>query len=133
MIFKGATSVAGKVSAGEEITRYGAQVEVLPLSQVKEIESYDGVVVGAAMIMGWHRTSLKFLKKHRDAFQRAPLAVFVMVMSLTQTGETSVDGVAVLFAMLIIQAPAGDRRNWLAIRSWAASLPMIKIIKAQVA
>jgi menaquinone-dependent protoporphyrinogen IX oxidase len=30
---------------------------------------------------------------------------------------------AVLFAMLIIQAPAGDRRNWTAIRSWAAGLP----------
>jgi menaquinone-dependent protoporphyrinogen IX oxidase len=30
---------------------------------------------------------------------------------------------AVLFAMLIIQAPAGDRRNWAAIRAWAAGLP----------
>jgi hypothetical protein len=30
---------------------------------------------------------------------------------------------AVLFAMLIIRAPAGDRRNWTAIRSWAAGLP----------
>lgn len=30
---------------------------------------------------------------------------------------------AVLFAMVIIQAPAGDRRNWPAIRDWAAGLP----------
>jgi menaquinone-dependent protoporphyrinogen oxidase len=30
---------------------------------------------------------------------------------------------AVLFAMLIVQAPAGDRRNWEAIRAWAAGLP----------
>ena len=30
---------------------------------------------------------------------------------------------AVLFVMLIIQAPAGDRRNWPAIRSWAAAIP----------
>jgi menaquinone-dependent protoporphyrinogen oxidase len=30
---------------------------------------------------------------------------------------------AVLFVMLIIQAPPGDRRNWTAIRSWAAGLP----------
>ena len=29
---------------------------------------------------------------------------------------------AVLFAMLIIQAPAGDHRNWPAIRGWAAGL-----------
>lgn len=30
---------------------------------------------------------------------------------------------AVLFVMLIIKAPAGDRRNWPAIRGWAATLP----------
>ena len=30
---------------------------------------------------------------------------------------------AVLFVMLIIQATAGDRRNWPAIRAWAAELP----------
>ncbi len=30
---------------------------------------------------------------------------------------------AVLFAMLIIRAPAGERRNWEAIRSWAKGLP----------
>jgi hypothetical protein len=30
---------------------------------------------------------------------------------------------AVLFAMVIIRARAGDRRNWTAIRSWAAGLP----------
>lgn len=29
---------------------------------------------------------------------------------------------AVIFAMLIIQAPAGDKRNWDAIRAWAAGL-----------
>ncbi len=31
---------------------------------------------------------------------------------------------AVLFAMVIIQAPAGDRRNWAAIRALAARLPV---------
>ncbi len=30
---------------------------------------------------------------------------------------------AMLFVMLMILAPAGDRRNWAAIRSWAAGLP----------
>ena len=30
---------------------------------------------------------------------------------------------AVLFVMLVIQAPAGERRNWSAIRTWAAGLP----------
>jgi menaquinone-dependent protoporphyrinogen oxidase len=171
-------------AVGEEIERGGLQVEVLPISQVKDLEAYDGVVVGGPMIMGWHRSASGFLKKHRSAFQHIPLAVFVMAMSLTQTGEMSMGDVpvsvdeklpklpakegslsfkeryarlsnylrpilsairparpvsigvfggrleygrlkwwAVLFAMLVIQAPAGDRRNWQAIRSWAAGLP----------
>ncbi len=179
----GSTAEVAQVVA-EEITKSGFQVDVLPLSEVKHLEAYGGVVVGGPMIMGWHRASLRFLKLHRDAFQSIPLAVFVMAMSLTQTGETSVGGVpvyvdeklpkpaakegslsfkeryarlsnylkpvlratrpvkpvsiavfggrmeygrlkwwAVLFAMLIIQAVAGDRRNWSAIRAWAAGLP----------
>jgi len=169
---------------GEEIAHSGAQVDVALLDQVKSLEGYDGVVLGAPMIMGWHRAALRFLKRRRRAMQRIPLAVFVTAMSLTQTGETSVGGVpvavdeqlpkppaeagrlnlreryarlanyarpilraarparpvsiglfggrleygrlpwwAVLFVMLIVQAPAGDRRNWAAIRSWAAGLP----------
>jgi menaquinone-dependent protoporphyrinogen oxidase len=171
-------------AVAEEIARDDMQVDLLPLSEVKDLEPYDGVVVGAPMIMGWHRAALRFLRRNRRMFQRMPLAVFVTCMSLTQSGETSVDGVpvyvderlpkppeiegrpsfreryarlanyvrpilrasgsakpvsvgvfggrldygrlkwwAVLFAMQIIQAPAGDRRNWTAIRSWAAGLP----------
>lgn len=171
-------------AVGEEIASSGAQVDVLPISEVKDLQSYDGVVVGGPMIMGWHREAMRFLRKNRDAFQRIPLAVFVMAMSLTQTSETGVEGVpvyldedlpkppaneerlnfkeryarlesylrpvikatrpakpvsigvfggrleygrlkwwAVLFVMLVIQAPAGDRRNWEAIRTWAAGLP----------
>ncbi|GAH34629.1 unnamed protein product [marine sediment metagenome] len=171
-------------AVGEEIAKSGAQVEVLPISDVEHLQAYDGVVVGGPMIMGWHRKALRFLKKHRKAFQKIPLAVFVMAMSLTETDETPAEGVmviideklpkppenkaelsfreryarpskylapilratcpvkpvsigvfggwleygrlkwwAVLFAMLVIQAPAGDRRNWETIRSWAAELP----------
>jgi menaquinone-dependent protoporphyrinogen oxidase len=171
-------------AVGEEIAKSGLQVDILPVSEIKDLQAYDGVVIGGPMIMGWHRAALSFLKKHRREFQHIPIAVFVMAMSLTQTGETSVNGVsicvdeelpkppkneahldfreryarlssyirpilqaarpvnpvsigvfggrleygrlkwwAVLFVMLIIQAPAGDRRNWTAIRSWAAGLP----------
>jgi len=181
-------------AVGEEIAKSGAQVDVLPISEIVDLMEYDGVVVGGPMIMGWHRQALRFLKKHRKAIQQIPLAVFVMAMSLTQTGETSVDGVpvfvdedlpkpplneerlnfreryarlakylrpvikasrpvkpvsmgvfggrleygrlkwwAVLFVMLVIQAPAGDRRNWEAIRAWAAELPELMQVERQKA
>lgn len=176
------TEVAQAV--GDEIAKSGLQVEVLPISKVKDLAAYDGVVVGGPMIMGWHRQALGFLKKHRSTWQHVPLAVFVTAMSLTQTGEMGAGDIpvtvdeklpkppvkegslsfkeryarlsnylrpilssirpvrpvsigvfggrleygrlkwwAVLFVMLVIQAPAGDRRNWPAIQSWAAGLP----------
>lgn len=171
-------------AVGEEISKSGLQVEVLPIQKVDQLKQYAGVVVGAPMIMGWHRTALGFLRRHRDELQHIPLAIFVMAMSLTKTDETNIDSVpvsvdeklakppqqagtlsfkeryarltnylqpiitaarparpvsigifggrmeygrlkwwAVLFAMLIIQAQAGDRRNWEAIRSWARGIP----------
>ncbi|MBI1882406.1 MAG: hypothetical protein HYR94_29890 [Chloroflexi bacterium] len=171
-------------AVAEEITRNDVQVDVLPLVEVTSLAGYDGVVLGGPMLMGWHRQAIGFLKKRRQALQRMPLAVFVMAISLTQTGEMNVGGMpiyvddqlpkppeqpghlrfreryarlstyvqpiltavrpvrpasmavfggrleygrlkwwAVLFVMLIIQAPAGDRRNWVAIRAWAAGLP----------
>lgn len=171
-------------AVGEELTKSGLQVDVFPINEINDLRDYDGVVVGGPMIMGWHRTALGFLKKHREAFQRIPFAVFVMAMNLTQTEDERMVGVpvhvdeelpkppinkdqlnfreryarlsnylspilkatrptkpvsigvfggrleygrlkwwAVLFVMLIIQAAAGDRRNWTAIRAWAAGLP----------
>ena len=171
-------------AVAEELAAAGLETEVLPLSQVESLAGYDGVVVGGPMIMGWHRAARRFLRKHRRAFQRIPLAVFVLAMRLTEGGERGVDGLpvfvddelpvapeqagrltfrerytrlsnylrpiqkatrpyqpasigvfggrleygrlpwwAVMFAMLIVRAPAGDHRNWPAIREWAAGLP----------
>jgi menaquinone-dependent protoporphyrinogen oxidase len=181
----GSTAEVAK-AVGEEIAKNGLLVEILPLGEVTDLEDYTGVVIGGPMILGWHRDALRFLRKNRDSLQRMPLAVFVTAMSLTQSGDTRVDGVpvyvdeklpkppekeghlnfreryaklsnyirpilratqpakpeaigifggrleygrlkwwAVLFAMLIIQAPAGDRRNWEAIREWVASLQTV--------
>ena len=171
-------------AVGEELAKGGFQVDVLPIREVGDLQGYSAVVVGAPMILGWHRAARRFLRRHRKALQRMPLAVFVMAISLTETGETSAEGVpvvldeqlpkppqsperlsfreryatlanylqpilraarparpasigmfagrleygrlkwwAVLFVMVIIQAAAGDRRNWEAIRAWAAGLP----------
>ena len=179
----GSTVEVAEVIA-EELRATGAQVDLVPIGEVKDLTNYDGVVAGGPMIMGWHRAGRRFLKQQRQALARIPLAVFVTAMSLTETGEESVEGVpvyvddnlpkapaepgrlsfreryarlpnyvrpilnsvrpakpvtigvfggrleygrlpwwAVLFVMLVIQAPAGDRRNWPAIRTWATGLP----------
>jgi menaquinone-dependent protoporphyrinogen oxidase len=171
-------------AVGEELAKAGLEVHVAPIGEVKELDGYNGVVLGGPMILGWHRAALGFLRRNRRALQRIPLAVFLLAMTLTRTGDWSVPGVgvfvdpklakpplrpgrlsfreryatlsnylrpilkasaprspvsiglfggrmeygrlkwwAVLFAMVIVQAAAGDRRDWEAIRAWAAGLP----------
>ncbi len=171
-------------AVGEELQKAGAQADVLPMKQVKSLDEYGGVIVGAPMIAGWHREALGFLRRHREDWHRLPLAAFLTAMSLTRNSVTNVDGVplciddalpkaparpdhlslreryalpqnyarpivnatrpakpvsiamfggrleygrvpwwGVLFAMLIVQAPPGNKHNFPFIRSWAASLP----------
>jgi menaquinone-dependent protoporphyrinogen oxidase len=177
------TTVDVAQAIGKQIEQAGLQVDVLPIPQVRSLESYRGVVVGGPMIAGWHREALAFLRKHRSDWQRIPLAVFVTAMTLTQTPVISLEGVplciddglqkpparpdhltfresyarvenyarpilraaggakpvslaffggrleygrlpwwAVLFAMLIIQAPAGNKQNMPFVQSWAAGI-----------
>lgn len=178
------TTVDVAQAIGEEITKTGLHVVVLPLEKITSLEGYDGVVLGGPMIMGWHRSALGFLRKYRKQLSHIPLAIFVMALSLTRSADKSLDGVplcidenlpkppvregrltfreryanvanyarpilnaagpakpvniaffggrldygrlawwAVMFVMFIIQAPAGDKRNWPAIRTWAAGIP----------
>jgi len=187
----GSTAEVAQV-VGEELANRGYPVEVLPLSAVGDLQPYKAVVVGGPMIMGWHRDALRFLTKHRRDFNRIPLAVFVLAMSLTKTGEMNMEGVpvfvdenlpkppkvegrlnfreryarlshylqpiiqatspvkpvnigffggrleygrlkwwAVLFVLLVIYASPGERRNWNAIRSWAANLPVALQLETQ--
>jgi menaquinone-dependent protoporphyrinogen IX oxidase len=140
------------------------------------------------MILGWHRGALAFLKRHRAALSQKQVAIFVTCMNLTQTSETSLNGVplfvdeklpqtpknpgrlsfkenystlknyltpilkaapmvkpvsigvfggslqyfnlqwwAALFALLLIQAQPGDKRNWQAIETWAGELFAAKL------
>lgn len=177
--FAGSTPEVAQAIA-EVLEDNGLSAHVRPLHQVSSIEGYDGVIIGAPMILGWHRRARSFLRKHRKALQRIPFAVFVTAMSLTQTGDTELGEVplhidpklpkpparvgkltlreryatvanygwpivravrparpvslaffagrldygrlkwwAVLFAMVLVRAQAGDRRDWDDIRAWA--------------
>lgn len=81
---------------GEELQKNGSEVEVLPLEQVKDIKAFDALVLGAPMILGWHRHALRFLRKNRSSLRKVPLAIFVTCMSLTKTGEKEFRGVPVM-------------------------------------
>jgi menaquinone-dependent protoporphyrinogen oxidase len=92
-------------AVGEAVGGDGVQVEVLPLEKVTGLAGYDAVILGAPMIMGWHRSALRFLRQHRAALERVPLAVFALAMSLTCNGETSVDRVPVFVDQNLSKPP----------------------------
>ncbi len=95
---------------GEELGKDGAQVDVRRVEEVTGLDSYTAVVVGGPMILGWHRTAVKFVKEHQQALSRVPVAYFLTAMSLTQTGETSVDGAPIYVDAKLAKAPKDAAR-----------------------
>lgn len=65
----GSTQEAAKAIAGT-LCQAGGQVEILPARQVRSLDGYNAVVLGAALYMGrWHEDARHFLKRHRARFQ----------------------------------------------------------------
>jgi menaquinone-dependent protoporphyrinogen IX oxidase len=77
------------------LTAQGIAAEARPIEQGLDPAGYDAVVVGGPMIMGWHKETLRFLRRHQDRLATVPTAYFITAASLTASGEEQVDGVAV--------------------------------------
>lgn len=112
---------------GDEITGDGVEVEVLPLEKVTDLTPYSAVVIGAPMIVGWHRSAIKFLKQHRKTLENTPLAIFATAMSLTSSGESAISGVSVCVDPILAKPPQSPhhltfRENHTSIRRYAAPM-----------
>jgi menaquinone-dependent protoporphyrinogen oxidase len=79
----------------ETLAQSGAEVDVRRVDEVDSVEGYEAVVLGAPMIAGWHRGAVGFLKRHQGHLSKVPVALFITCISLTQTGESQVDGVPI--------------------------------------
>ena len=80
---------AGEIAEniGEILRERGATVNVVNLKKdkVKDLESFDLVIIGSGIQMGrWTKEPLKFLKKNRDTLARKKVALFVSCMSATK-------------------------------------------------
>src|SRR5512137_2816245 len=104
------TTASVAEAIGEELSRDGAQVDVRHLEEVTTVESYTAVVVGAPMMVGWHRAALKFVKTHQQALSRVPVAYFFTAVNLTQTGETNIDGVPLSLDPALAKPPQKANR-----------------------
>jgi menaquinone-dependent protoporphyrinogen oxidase len=97
------------VAIAEEITKAGFESEVRELSEVKLPGEYAAVVMGAPMIMGWHREALKYLRKHNTELTQLPLAIFVTAMSLGSEPKPEAPGVAIHLDAKLALAPRNPK------------------------
>ena len=68
---------------GKTFAECGAQVDVLPMSEVKDLDSYQAVVAGSAVrAAAWLPEALQFIKTHQKTLARKPFASFLVCMTL---------------------------------------------------
>jgi menaquinone-dependent protoporphyrinogen oxidase len=57
----------------------GLEVDTQPLREVRTLQGYSAVVLGAPLMMNrWHKDATRFLKRHREALTERPVALFAL-------------------------------------------------------
>lgn len=57
----------------------GEVVDLQPVRQVRSLDAYRAVVLGAPLYMfHWHKDALGFLARHRKALAHKPIAIFAL-------------------------------------------------------
>ena len=100
----GSTGEVADAVAGELRAAF-AEVDVHEAKEAPSPAGYDAVVLGAPMIMGWHREAKKYVKRHRDQLAGVPFALFVTAASLTEDGLDAVHGVPVAKDAWLVKKP----------------------------
>ncbi len=68
---------------GKTLTEAGAQVDVLPMGDVKDLAPYRAVVAGSAIQAAqWLPEAMQFMQAHRTELARKPFAAFLVCMTL---------------------------------------------------
>ncbi len=81
---------------GKTLAEQGAQVDVLPMREVKELSRYDAVIAGSGINgASWLPEALDFVRTRQTELQRKPFAAFLVCMTLAMmNGEQYRDHVA---------------------------------------
>ena len=106
------TDVAQEIAT--ELGKDGLFVDVKRLEEVANLEAYAAVVVGAPMIVGWHREAVRFVKKHQSMLHERPVGYFFIAMNLTDVHQTHLDEIPLWVDPLTAKPPL--RANRLSIR-----------------
>ena len=74
---------------GKTLSESGAQVDILPMQEVKDLSPYNAVVAGSAIQdRQWLPEAIQFVQIHRTALNQKPFAMFAVCMTLAmKNGE----------------------------------------------
>jgi menaquinone-dependent protoporphyrinogen oxidase len=128
------------------------EVDLQPMQEVKSLDRYDAVVLGAAIYNAkWNAEAHKFLSLYQDALSQLPVAIFTLGPlspsdAAKRNSRRQLDSELAKYPWLKPVAleifagkydpskpgmsffdrflPARDVRNWEAIRAWARALPV---------
>jgi menaquinone-dependent protoporphyrinogen oxidase len=57
----------------------GLEVHTQPMRQVRSLDQYRAIVLGAALYIGrWHKDARRFLTQNREALTQRPVAIFAL-------------------------------------------------------
>jgi menaquinone-dependent protoporphyrinogen oxidase len=125
----------------------GLEVDMQPMKEVKTLDSYAAVVLGAAIYNSrWHPDAHHFLVQHQEVLRQVPVAIFTL--GPLSTGSEAMQKSRLQLDRELEKAPwlkpialevfvgkfdrakkgsaakpSPDHRDWDAIRAWARSLP----------
>jgi menaquinone-dependent protoporphyrinogen oxidase len=73
---------------GKSLTDGGAQVEVLPMQEVKDLSVYEAIVAGSAMRSSkWLPEAMQFITTHRAVLSQKPFATFTVCITLAMSNS----------------------------------------------
>jgi len=138
--------IAERIAA--RLRELGRETDVMPVDEVRDIDSYEGVVVGSAIYYGrWLVSAVEFVRRNRAALTGRPVWLFSSGPLGTQPGEEPAQmgelrealvarghrvfsgaldrgrlGIAERLVARAVRAPYGDFRRWDEIDAWAETI-----------
>jgi len=104
------TSVSGSTvdvvkAIADELRQGDTTVDLQNIEDVKDLSPYDAIIVGAPMILGWHRDIVSFIIENQDSLREVPVAYFTTQLHLTKLPETNVSGVPIYLDPKLAKPP----------------------------
>lgn len=90
----------------ETLRAGGLAVQVTPMRQVRTLEGYRAVVMGAPLYIGhWPKDAQRFLSQHREALMQRPVAVFTLGPTSNPTPEQEWQATRTMFEQELVRYP----------------------------